>query len=890
VRSIIQINYTFNRLLFSLCILALVVSSCSTKKNKWPNRAYHNTTSHYNSWFNGNEVIKEIELNLSTAHVDNFYKVIPVYRLGTLEDSKAILANADKSIKKGSMVIAKHNMYIRGKQYNRYIDDAYMLVGKGNYYKREYYTALEMFTFVTREAVKNNRKDPIQHLANIWQARAYTEIGMLSDAQMAFDRSLNDKALPKSVKGELFAALTDFHLRQNNYSKALEYVTEAIKYTKSKKFKTRLIFIQGQLFQKTDKLKEASEAYDKVLKMNPSYEMSFYSRINKARSYNSESGNSLAIRALLAAMMKDPKNFDLIDQIYYVLGEIEEKEDKEEVAIEQYNKSLRASTTNQAQKGLSYLAIAEIYFEDKSYRLAASYYDSCIATLPKDYPDYKKAESIQSSLAELVKRYNTIERYDSLLRMSNLTKEQLDKKLEEIIAKEEDDLKKQRAKEAEQRAKDEADQANGGPNTPGGAQTGPGVSGNGQWYFYNPSAMGFGFSEFRKIWGERKLEDHWRRSNKQSIQPVVNNDPDPTGDPDKAGDPKEKGKPLSREDSVALAKKRLIKDLPTDEKQKTAFADSVLEAFYALGMIYRERLNDLKESAKTFEEFLRKYPGDVSEATVYYQLYRIFLKMPDNSNAEKYRNLLLSKFPDSEYSLIIKDPNFFAASNMSKKETETFYEETYRLYKAREYKTVLDRCRNAEIRFTGNPLLAKFSLLKALAIGQMKDVAAFRGALQEVVKAFPGDTVEIRAKDMLKSLDKAQGIAPRDSAEIRKPQFVYKPDTTQFFVVVIEDRSMNLNDFKVKLSDFNNQYFSLKNLQVASRLLGTNYQVITVQQFANKKESMDFMMAVDSDDELFADMNMDITDVFIISAGNYQLLMKEGNVSEYVDFYKKVYE
>lgn len=137
MRSIIQINYSFNRLLFCLCILALVASSCSTKKSKWPNRAYHNTTSHYNAWFNGNEVIKEIELNLSTAHVDNFYKVIPVYRLGTLEDSKAILANADKSIKKGSMVIAKHNMYIRGKQYNRYIDDAYMLVGKGNYYKRD---------------------------------------------------------------------------------------------------------------------------------------------------------------------------------------------------------------------------------------------------------------------------------------------------------------------------------------------------------------------------------------------------------------------------------------------------------------------------------------------------------------------------------------------------------------------------------------------------------------------------------------------------------------------------------------------------------------------------------------------------------------------------------
>ena len=890
MRSIIQFHYVNIRSLICLCILALAVSSCSTKKSKWPNRAYHNTTSHYNTWFNGNELIKEIELNLSTAHIDNFYKIIPVYRLGTLEDSKSIFANADKTIKKGSTVIAKHNMYIKGKQHNRYIDDAYMLIGKGNYYKREYYTALEMFSFVTREAVKNNRRDPIAHLANIWQARAFTEIGMLSDAQMAFDRSLNDKTIPKSVKGELYSALTDYQLRQNNYTKALEYITEAVKYTKNKKVRTRLIFIQAQLFQKTDKLKEASDLYDKVLKMNPSYEMSFYSRINKARCYNSESGNSLAIRALLSSMLKDPKNFDLIDQIYYVLGEIEEKEEKEDVAIEQYNKSLRSSTNNLSQKGLSYLAIAEIYFEDKSYRLAASYYDSCIAALPKDYPDYKKVENIQGSLAELVKRYNTIERYDSLLRMSNLSKDQLDKKLEEIIALEEAELKKQKAKEAEQRAKEDADLANGGNNSAGGSTNSPGVTGNGQWYFYNPSAMGFGFSEFRKIWGERKLEDHWRRSNKQSIQPVINNDPDPTVDPNKTVDPKEKAKALTREDSIDLAKKRLIKDLPSDEKQKLAFADSVREAFYALGMIYRERLNDLKESAKTFEEFLSKYPGDVSEPTVYYQLYRIYLKIPDNSKAEKYKTLLLSKFPDSEYSLIIKDPNFFAASNMTKKETETYYEETYRLYKAREYKTVVDRCRNAEIRFTGNPLLAKFSLLKALAVGQMKDVASFRGALQEVVKAYPGDTVEIRAKDMLKSLDQAQGIAPRDSAEIRKPQFIYKPDTLQYFVVVIEDRAMNLNDFKVKLSDFNNQYFSLKNLQMASRILGTNYQVITLQQFSNKKEGMDFMMAIDSDDELFADMNMDITDVFIISAGNYQLLMKEGNVSEYVDFYKKVYE
>jgi tetratricopeptide (TPR) repeat protein len=316
-----------------------------------------------------------------------------------------------------------------------------------------------MFSYVTRDPVKNNRKDPVQHIANVWQARAYMEIGMVSEAQMAYDRSLNDKALPKSAKGMLYMALADFYLRQNNYPKAKENLQEALKFYRKKKDRSRLMFILAQVHQKLDELKEAGELYQKVMKMNPSYEILFYSQINKARCFSSESGSSSEIRALLASLLKDPKNVDLNDQIYYVLGEIEEKEEREDKAIEQYNKSLRANTSNSTQKGLSFLAIAEIYFEDREYRLSAAYYDSTIASLPKDFPDYKRVENTQQSLAELVKRYNTIERYDSLLRMSNLSKEDLDKKLNQIIEKEEETRRKQRQKEAEDRAKEEAQQA-----------------------------------------------------------------------------------------------------------------------------------------------------------------------------------------------------------------------------------------------------------------------------------------------------------------------------------------------------------------------------------------------------------------------------------------------
>ena len=49
-----------------------------------------------------------------------------------------------------------------------------------------------------------------------------------------------------------------------------------------------------------------------------------------------------------------------------------------------------------------------------------------------------------------------------------------------------------------------------------GEQFGNNTSG-GKWYFYNPATLSFGLSEFRKIWGKRKLEDDWRRKDKKIV-------------------------------------------------------------------------------------------------------------------------------------------------------------------------------------------------------------------------------------------------------------------------------------------------------------------------------------------------------------------------------------
>jgi hypothetical protein len=101
---------------------------------------------------------------------------------------------------------------------------------------------------------------------------------------------------------------------------------------------------------------------------------------------------------------------------------------------------------------------------------------------------------------------------------------------------------------------------------------------------------------------------------------------------------------------------------------------------------------------------------------------------------------------------------------------------------------------------------------------------------------------------------------------------------------------MNLNDFKSTLSDFNTEFFSTKNLQISSKIAGTNYQIVVVQQFENKKAAQDYTKIIDDDDVVFANMDLDIIDSFVISVDNYGNMLREGKIEEYIQFFKKVYQ
>ena len=154
---------------------------------------------------------------------------------------------------------------------------------------------------------------------------------------------------------------------------------------------------------------------------NPEYEVDFYARLYLAQVTEiSRSKNVNAARKSFRKLLKDNKNKEFKDKIFYEMGVFEFKQKNLNEAIADFNKSIREGT-NRRIDGEAYLRLGEIYYDTlRKYELSQAYYDSAINALPKDYEGYEAIKARQEILDEFVKHLNTIKWQDSLLSMANM--------------------------------------------------------------------------------------------------------------------------------------------------------------------------------------------------------------------------------------------------------------------------------------------------------------------------------------------------------------------------------------------------------------------------------------------------------------------------------------
>lgn len=429
----------------------------------------------------------------------------------------------------------------------------------------------------------------------LFLARSYSELTMYSEAQSVIDRMKNEADFPSKMKDQFFAVQADLYLKQGDDSAAIAPLTKAIEITKRKKNKSRFTYILAQIHQSQKNYKEASKLYGEVLRLQPSYDMAFNAQLNLARSFDRNSGSSKAIRARLLKMAKEDKNVDFLDQIYYALGELAQRDDNEDQAIKDYNTSVKLSRTNNTQKGQSYLALGQIYLMHPEYRPAKAYYDSSAALIDRESPLYKIVQDKKKSLSDLIKNLDIIEVQDSLQLLAKMPAEERDKKLNAFLDEKDRKEKEGKTGGTEDGFNDNFNNFNPYQQNQGGGTTGGGGQG---FYFTNQLLRSQGFSDFKRVWGDRPLEDNWRRSNKQSILPTEV-EPDPLDSLlQTVGGDTAKMRKVKREADL----KKIIDVLPKTPEDFEKSDEKILTAYYDAANIYREQLDDKQRAVETFEK------------------------------------------------------------------------------------------------------------------------------------------------------------------------------------------------------------------------------------------------------------------------------------------------
>jgi len=418
--------------------------------------------------------------------------------------------------------------------------------------------------------------------------------------------------------------------------------------------------------------------------------MRFYAKINKALS---STGGSEGLRKEIAKMLRDSKNEEYKDQIYYVLADLDIKDNDIVSAKRNLTRSALFSISNDRQKGMSYLKLADISFEEKDYIPAQKYYDSCIAVLPKGYENFETIAAKAIGLQDLVLNYEIVQRQDSLLMIAAMSDKDREKFLEATLKQIKADEIRQKA-EAEARLLAQQKRLN---NAAANAGTGS------KWYFYNQKQKGNGVNDFRVLWGQRKLEDNWRRSNKESL-----NDFEDDNDSSE----------VEVEDE-GLTVDDLRKDLPLTIAAVDSSNIMILDALYNLGIIYKEQLKEIEESIDYFSSVIDRKIEHPKVLPAEYQLYLLHKKKGSNGKANGYKGMILKDYPDSDIAKLLLDPNYLKKKAKKERKALDEYALVLKNYRYRRYLMVLTDCNNIITNDTVNPYLNKYYLLKAFATSKL---------------------------------------------------------------------------------------------------------------------------------------------------------------------------
>ncbi|MFT7033569.1 MAG: TolA-binding protein [Cyclobacteriaceae bacterium] len=853
--------------LLSLFLVILLSISCAPERKNLISNTFHNTTAHYNAYFYANERVKEIQLSIEENFDWNFNKILPVFAEFDTTLATSMASQIDDCIKKSSIAIQRHPE-------SSWEQESYILVGMAYYLSSDFPNAITAFKHVNVHSDNDNTR----HKAVVALLKTYLKMGEMKNAVAVSDFLKKEKLNKRNLKN-LYLSRAYMYQKREDLNFMVQNLTQAEPLITDHEERARISFIIGQVYQQLAFNGEAYQYYKKTLGNNPGYELSFYTKLNMAQVTELAKSNDLKkVRKYFKGLLNDAKNVDFRDKIYYEMANFEVKHGNLEEGMEYYRQSVQASTKNKRQKAYSYLSLGKIYYDSlANYKLAKLYYDSTISVLPQDELEYQKISERQIVLEDFVKQLTVIHDNDSLLALSELSVDSLNLFLDDYIAeKEAKELdRKEKAAAKEKRSNNSVFKD---PFNDEFIPIGSNNFGETVWYFYNQSAIDKGRFEFTRVWGDRILEDNWRRSNKtlQSNNEVSSEQTAPQT--------RDNEDPIDADDGPKIDKNALIATIPYEEEKKIKLLSEVEIAHYNLGNIYNFSLEEKSNAAVTFENLLSRFEESDYKLEVMYLLYLIYMDLGDMSKSDYYKNILLDQHPNSVYAKIILNPNYREESEAASGKLKNIYAQAYRMFRAGDYEGSLITINQGIRIYPDNDFVDNANLLKILLTGRMESIYQYQYELNDFIRTYSESELLPYADSLVKASENFQ-INLVNSTKAKFWSDLNKP---HHFVFVFPNNSES-QELLLSLFD---ELISKEGLSLTAQslILDEDKTMILVPGFKDRKSAMNFNKIVDKVDPASVLESSGKSENIIITLDNFNILFRTKEIDTYMKFYRKNYQ
>ena len=826
-----MINYTNKIRLYTSIFVLITLNACNSIINK----IYDDTTAKYNAYFVANEIINDIELTLENNTIINYDSLIPInYTI----DSSVVNQHSEKtkkSIEKLSILIQRHPE-------SKYVYPSYVLIGKSRLLDLNLKQSIITLKYVNSKSNIKKAKD----LALINLMRSYTENKQFNEAEEVYNY-LKNKSIYNDYQIDFYKYSVYLFKQLKKNSELLINLKKIENLTKDRTLENKVYFLIGQIHLNNNNYDEAQKYFEKCIKNNPKLEIELFAKLYYVRS-STKSSDQETINKYFKKLIRDKKNNDYLNRIYFELGQYYYEKDSLNKALDNYKLSIQKTINNKNLLFKAHLEIANIhYYKYNNYSISKLYYDSALQNINRENVLYKQLKDKSDVLNKLVDNLLTINKNDSLISLTKLSQNELDNILNDYINKLKQEKKKKKVEPKESlNFYDEDSKIITTTN-------------NSVWYFNNISIVNRGKDEFYSKWGDRNLTDNWRVQSK--IIFVSNNEIEI-----------EKKSIITSEKSNSenINKEYLISLLPFKIEDKKILLNEIEKSLYELGKIYIQNLNEIHKGIKTYTQLINRFSESEFLPDVLYQLYLL------SEEKNYYKNYIIEKFPESIFAKLIINPNYeideFEEYNLLLDLYKLLYEKL--LSEKNDY--VIRQIDSLKILYKQNEYFENLSLLKSIAKG--KKHGSF--TLQYELKKFLKNSLLINTSEYANSLLNSAKDVQKKFVFSGLPKLVKTKDQKFYYIIINNDKSDLIFNMINKIT----KELNLQNiLYIDKFILKENFEFYAISE----TNWQDLKKIEKKFNDYILNKESKVNANFVIGETNMNILFEAKNFNHFIKFYNK---